>query len=713
MGRPVDVATLIKRIPPSAEGIYSTDVATLMKSQGVDAIVQSGSSLEITHSPIHLTPKYQRQPTAFHHRHRNSRPCKRSTGEVNRTVSGNALIEGSMDSGALVNAASPWTQVLGKYVVQGLSSAVMESAVLGTSLDEAIQNNLQGALINTAGALGANAIGDAASGPNGISETSKAIAHALLGCAIGSATAGNASAGCAPGATGAVVGELVAGWYADSTGYDQLKIDANKPGASEALKQQFAVASNTMAELAKLAGAGGALLVGGDANAMQLAMNTANNAAVNNRQLHVDEVAWIKANAAEFAKTEGISVDAAIARLSQQASKDIDLLMRARLSDGNDAKAQAFLSDVTASFVNDNGTKQTLFTTQGQQLLRPEMFAESVDVKFVQQYVSPGFSRSLSTGLTKEFRDLGIDIGGAVINGAIDMGKAAVNQPVATFNAVLGAVKGLPGAVWDGFTESGRSLGEGAAVMFTPEIQDKLNTLYATDVRSAQILLQTARVVTALGGAAGAGATGKSAAELSEVVGKQVGKKVDEILDQAALNALLKSGGVYDKTGQAILDLKQLSTAQKGMVGELLGADTVKQIVPDGERIARLPGVGETGIDDLYKVNRPDVDYVNIEYKFVGQDSKTGAQALGKTQDGLQGSQTWIAGSGRIEKAVGELAAPAVYKAIDAGRVESWVVTTRSDGSTSIQVLDALGKPKPVDVSKIIVPGLNLSGVQK
>ncbi|WP_090143243.1 hemagglutinin repeat-containing protein [Limnohabitans sp. DM1] len=38
MGRPVDVATLIQRIPPTAEGILSTDVATLMKSQGVDAI---------------------------------------------------------------------------------------------------------------------------------------------------------------------------------------------------------------------------------------------------------------------------------------------------------------------------------------------------------------------------------------------------------------------------------------------------------------------------------------------------------------------------------------------------------------------------------------------------------------------------------------------------------------------------------------------------
>lgn len=36
MGKPVDVATLIQKIPPT--GIYPADVAKLMKSQGVDAI---------------------------------------------------------------------------------------------------------------------------------------------------------------------------------------------------------------------------------------------------------------------------------------------------------------------------------------------------------------------------------------------------------------------------------------------------------------------------------------------------------------------------------------------------------------------------------------------------------------------------------------------------------------------------------------------------
>lgn len=105
-------------------------------------------------------------------------------------------------------------------------------------------------------------------------------------------------------------------------------------------------------------------------------------------------------------------------------------------------------------------------------------------------------------------------------------------------------------------------------------------------------------------------------------------------------------------------------------------------------------------------------DYVSIEYKFVGQDNKVGSQVLKNTADGKQGSTSWISGSGRIESAVGEQAAPAIYKAIDAGRFESWVVTVRPDGSTVVEVLDALGKRKPIDTSNIIIPNLNLSGAK-
>ncbi len=147
-------------------------------------------------------------------------------------------------------------------------------------------------------------------------------------------------------------------------------------------------------------------------------------------------------------------------------------------------------------------------------------------------------------------------------------------------------------------------------------------------------------------------------------------------------------------------------------MGELLGENTVKQIIPDGQKLARMVGTGETGLDDLYKVNRTDVDYVNIEYKFLSDVKKSGSSALGNTADGLQGSQTWIAGSGRIEKAVGIESAPSVRRSVEAGRVESWVVRTYADGSTEVQVLDVLGKPKDIDTSKILSTIKNLSGAR-
>ena len=195
-------------------------------------------------------------------------------------------------------------------------------------------------------------------------------------------------------------------------------------------------------------------------------------------------------------------------------------------------------------------------------------------------------------------------------------------------------------------------------------------------------------------------------------VAEAVSKKLDEILTEAAEKALIKSGGIVGADGKPVLDLKRLTNEQKGILGDLFGTDTVKKIIPDGEKLARIPGIGETGIDDLYKVNRQDVDYVVIEYKFVGSDTGKGSTRLGSTVDGKQGSESWIAGSGRLEKAVGELQTPDIKRAIDSGRVESWVVTTRSDGSTLVEVLDGVGKPKAIDTSKILVSGNNLLGSQ-
>lgn len=147
-------------------------------------------------------------------------------------------------------------------------------------------------------------------------------------------------------------------------------------------------------------------------------------------------------------------------------------------------------------------------------------------------------------------------------------------------------------------------------------------------------------------------------------------------------------------------------------MGELFGENTVKQIVPDGQKLARMQGTGTTDIDDLYKVSRSDVDYVAVEYKFVGSGTGKGSTNLANTIDGKQGSEDWTLGSGRLEKAVGEQVAPSVEQAIRNGRFETWVVTTRPDGSTIVEVLDALGKTKPVNTSNILKSGINLSGAK-
>ena len=37
--------------------------------------------------------------------------------------------------------------------------------------------------------------------------------------------------------------------------------------------------------------------------------------------------------------------------------------------------------------------------------------------------------------------------------------------------------------------------------------------------------------------------------------------------------------------GKPVLDLKRLTNEQKGILGDLFGTDTVKKIIPDGEKL--------------------------------------------------------------------------------------------------------------------------------
>ncbi|MFD1554498.1 hypothetical protein ACFSHT_02500 [Paraburkholderia silviterrae] len=77
------------------------------------------------------------------------------------------------------------------------------------------------------------------------------------------------------------------------------------------------VAGNVTANV--LAGLAGAA-VGGSAGAAAAA---ASNADLYNRQLHPEENKWIKDNAAQYAKQQGISVDQAVSDLTAQANRQV------------------------------------------------------------------------------------------------------------------------------------------------------------------------------------------------------------------------------------------------------------------------------------------------------------------------------------------------------------------------------------------------------
>ena len=188
-------------------------------------------------------------------------------------------------------------------------------------------------------------------------------------------------------------------------------------------------------------------------------------------------------------------------------------------------------------------------------------------------------------------------------------------------------------------------------------------------------------------------------ARLGVSAGSAGGRLLLGAVDELANASLLKVPSLFDAAGKPLMDFRALTNAQKGVIGELMGADGVKRLAPDAQRIGRTPIAGERGIDELYKVARPDVDYVVVEYKF-------GSSRLGSTADGLQMSDDWLlgvnTGRSRLLESAGFANAKQILVAIDAGRVEKWLVHTDPFGKVTIGILDNNGKFVPKPVSSVI-----------
>ena len=403
----------------------------------------------------------------------------------------------------------------------------------------------------------------------------KIIAHGFVGCASG----GIKGESCSANALGSAIAEGISGHL----------------NAADLTDEQSQL-------IVKLGAAAGAALAGVNVKQSQRAALQVDR---NNRALHGHEIKWIKDNAQAFAEQEGISKPQAIQRLSQQALREVDYMWRGLLADGDDSAAQQFLADADQAFVNDLGQNQPLFTAEGQQLLRPEMFTESADLEFYKDYVHSGIHRDLNSGLLKELKDSGVDLA----KDAKALGETLKEHPDIIMEGLWEGIKDLPESVVESFEESGKAIGEGAAIALDDDLKDRLNALYKHDISEAQKVLLLARLATTLTGGT---VLAKGGAKITDKALDATNDKVEHLLNEAAQKTFGKD------------DQQLASGGKRGKVGGGAGNG------PEGnpKTLSDLPGpkldarTTSTFLDGFY-INRKLI--VNTKYyKYHGVDNRTG-----------------------------------------------------------------------------------------
>ena len=167
----------------------------------------------------------------------------------------------------------------------------------------------------------------------------------------------------------------------------------------------------------------------------------------------------------------------------------------------------------------------------------------------------------------------------------------------------------------------------------------------------------------------------------------------------ALQNMIREAGAIDATTGKPVLNLQELARQPEGLTslkeatGNLFGSATMQTLFKDAQWVGGAK-LGDKGLDAVYKVNSKDVDFLFVEYKY-------NMSRQGMTNDGLQGSSSWVTGSNRIENAVGDKIAPSIRVSHAAGRTETLLIQTLPDGRTNVKLLDSNGKSIPITQSKL------------
>ena len=256
-----------------------------------------------------------------------------------------------------------------------------------------------------------------------------------------------------------------------------------------------------------------------------------------NRQLHPAEMDWIEEHAKTFAESEGISEQVAKFRLTQQALKELDLGMRLTLDHSLDSSASEFLKSASnLSFSSDLGQSQALFSLQGNQYVRPALFATEVDIQFYKENVHRGVEYQPGEGLNvflddfqargeqalsglplhvkEKIKDISVKVQEdpsyasrymreVQLSGFVSAVKAysALNRCVSSVECL----SGMANSVKDGAVRQSHALGESGAVVMDDTSKELLNEVYGQDVEgmsktllAAQSALVLAEVIPAV-----------------------------------------------------------------------------------------------------------------------------------------------------------------------------------------------------------------------
>ena len=195
----------------------------------------------------------------------------------------------------------------------------------------------------------------------------KIAMHALAGALAAKMSDGNVATGAAAGAGSEWLNTYVTDYLNEQA--KDLKLD---DGQKEKLKQ----AAQQMTALAIGAAAGA--VTGGTSETIKQGALASYNAETYNRQLHVDEIKWIKENAKRFAQEESerlghqVTEQEAMERLITQAAQEVDYAWFKKIGE-TDGQAQSFLRKATAqgdvppydnrgTFINSDGKRQSMFT---------------------------------------------------------------------------------------------------------------------------------------------------------------------------------------------------------------------------------------------------------------------------------------------------------------------------------------------------------------